>query len=107
MTRCFPESVVVNVWSLYLRVTSDSVLLSDQIHQVVVDEGSFWEHEHATWGQWVHIEELLLSTNVSVVSRSLLLKNLNMLVHFLLRWETDTVHSLETVIASFTQPVGT
>jgi len=53
----------------------------------------------------VHIEQFLLSTDVSMVSLCCFLLNMNPLVHFLFGWESDTIYSLETVVFRFTKPV--
>lgn len=81
MTRGFPKFQVENIWRDDLRVSSHSVLLSNQLSQLVVNLSTLWIHETASWGKWVHVEEILGSSNSSMVSLGSLLDQVDVLVH--------------------------
>ena len=48
VTRSFPKVNVENIWTQNLIVSSDSVLLSNHVHQIVINHGTFWVEECTT-----------------------------------------------------------
>jgi len=54
----------------------------------------------------VVIKQLLVLTNVSVISFLGFFKQVNVLFEFFLRRESDSIDSLQTVIGSLTQPIS-
>lgn len=107
MARGLPKLQVEDIWRDNLRVPSYSVLLSDQVGKLVVNHSSFWIHKSTPWRKWMHIEKILVSADGPVISLGSLLQEGDILIHLFLGWEGDTVHSLETVVPSLTQPVST
>jgi len=63
-----PQLQVEDVWSHDFLVASYSVLLPDEIHELVVQPGSFGIEEGATWTEDIHVKETLLLSNDPVVS---------------------------------------
>ena len=106
VTRSFPELKIENIWGNDLLKTTNSVLFSNQIHKSVVNIGTFWIHECTTWRKLMTVEESLCFTNCSVISFGCFLSKFDVLVHFCLRWERNTVNSLKTIIFSVSKPVS-
>ena len=106
MARGLPQLEVEDVGRHDFLVASDAILLLDQVDEVVIDPGSLWIHESTAWRKLVHIEQVLLSADVSVVSLGSFFLEVDPLVHLLLGGESDSVHSLKTIVFGFTEPVG-
>jgi len=106
VTGRLPQLEVENVGGHNFLVASHSVLLLDHADEVVVNPSTFWIHETASGRELVHVEQILLSTDGSVVSPRCFLLNVHPLVQFLLAGESDSVHSLETIVVGFTEPVS-
>ena len=62
--------------------------------------------EGAAWGKIVEHEEILLLADVSVVSFFFLFLSLEVLLHFFLGGESDTIDSLKTVILGIAKPIA-
>jgi len=105
VTRSFPELKIENIWRNDLLETTNSVLFSNQIHKSVVNIGTSWIHEPTTWRKLMSVEESLCFTNGSVISFGCFLSKFDVLVHFRLSWERNTVNSLKTIIFSVSKPV--
>ena len=106
VTRSLPQLQVENIWGNDFLETSNSVLLSDEIHEPVVNMSTFWIHERTTWRKLMDIKESLGSSNCSVISFGCLLSVVDVLVHFGFAWESNTINSLKTIIFSVSKPVS-
>ena len=101
-----PELAVVDVGRDHLLVAPLAVLLSDELHQHVVDVGASREEEAAAGTQLVEEEELLFPPQLAVVSLGgLLLEHLPLLQLLLVR-EGDAVDPLEGLSVRLALPVG-
>lgn len=63
VTGSLPELQVENVGRNNFLEASNAVLLTDQIHKLVVDVGAVRVEERAAWGQFMDIKQLLLLAN--------------------------------------------
>ena len=105
MAGLLEQLEVVQVGSHDFIVASHTVLLSDQVHQLVVDHGSARVEEGTARRVFKVSEQLLLLANQSMITLLSLLSEVEVLLHFLCRGEGNTVHSLQTVIGGLTEPV--
>lgn len=80
MTTFHPKFRVVNVWTNNFIVTSDFILRSHQLDQSVVNDSSVGFEQSATSRQLSEVEQMLLWTNVSVISFCQLFLNLKVLL---------------------------
>ena len=106
MTADLPQIQVEHVGGDHLRVATHVVLLADELHQLVVDVGSVREEEAGAGAQLVEEEEVLLLSQHAVVVLLGLLHLLLPLLQLLGVGEGDSVHTLEGVVLSVTQPVA-
>ena len=86
--------------------TSNSVLVSDQVHQLVVNDGSMGVEETTSWRQFMHIKKLLLFSDKTMVALFCLLFEVDILVHFFLTWERNSVYSVQRIVRCFSKPVS-
>ena len=105
MAADLPQFQVEHVGRDDLRVATHVVLLSDKLDQFIVDVGSVREEEARARAQLVEEEEILLLTQHTVVVLLRLLHLLLPLLQLLGVREGNSVHTLEGVVFSVTQPV--
>ena len=84
MTGLFPEAQVENVWRDDLLEATDTILLPDQLHKLVVDLGAHWVEEGSTRRHLKVMEQVLLLSDEPMVAPFGLLSELDVLVEFLL-----------------------
>lgn len=82
------------------------VLLSDELHELVVDVGAEGLEEAGTGGELMEEEELLLLTESAVVVLASLLLELLPLLQQLGVGEGDTVDTLKSIVVRRTEPVA-
>jgi len=93
---------IEDIWTKNLIVPSYSIFISDHSHQVIVDDGTFWVEESTTWGKLIDMEKILMLTDCSMITFLGFFLEKNMLSHQFLIWEGNSIHSLKTIITSFT-----
>jgi len=57
------------------------------VGESIVDLSSVWEEETASWGELVHVKQLLITTDQSVVALLSLLFEVDVFIELLLAWE--------------------
>ena len=105
MARRHPEFGVVDVGRDDLLEASLSVFTSNELHELVVDHGAFGIEEAASWTELMEEEEVLLLTDLSVVTLGSLLLEVLPLLQLLGIWERDTVDSLQALAVRVALPV--
>lgn len=105
MSRSVPQLDVVHVGRHNLSVSALVVLALDEVHKGVVDTGSVREEEARTGGEIVEEEQLLLLSNLAMVTLGGLLQELLVLSHLLGVGEGDTIDTLKRVVLGITQEV--
>ena len=106
VTGRLPEIEIEDVGRNDLLIPTNSILLSDHFNQLVVDVGTRWVPESATWGQTEVIEQALLLTDDTMVAALSLLEEMKVLIELLLGGERDGINSLQTVIRDLAEPVS-
>jgi hypothetical protein len=99
MSRSLPKLHVVNIWTDDLVESSLSVLVPYHVHKVVVDMGSLWKEEARSWGKFVEEEELLISSQFSMISFSCFLLHFLPLLQLLGIWKGNPVDTLKGLTA--------
>lgn len=70
MTRGDPQFAIVDIRRDHFLVASLAILSSDEVHQSVVDVGTMGEEKTAARTQFVEEEEILLTTQLAMISLS-------------------------------------
>jgi len=68
VTGCFPEFCVKNVWGDDLLEPAHTVLLTDKVHEAVVQEGTLGKEEGTAGAELVEEEQVLLNPEPAVVA---------------------------------------
>lgn len=84
----------------------DTVLVSNQVHQLVVNDGSMRIEETTAWRQLMNIKQLLLFSNKTMVALFCLLFEMDILVHFFFAREGNSVDSVQRIIRCLSKPVS-
>ena len=106
MTGLLPKAQVENVWRDDLLEASHTILLPDQLDELVIDLGAHRVEEGGSRGHFKVMEQVLLLSDESMVTPLGLLSELDVLVKLLLRGEGDSVDALKTVVGGLAEPVG-
>jgi len=106
VTRDLPKLKVVNVRGNDFLVATNTVLVSDQLNKLVVDLGTIGVEESTAWRHFEVMEEVLGSTDLTMVTLLSLFSEVDVLVELLLGRVSDTVDSLQTIISDLAQPVS-
>jgi len=106
MAGSFPEFQVEQVRGKHFLVTAHFVLFADHFSQLVVDFNAFGVEEAAARGPFVHVEQLLLAADSSVIATLGLFQQFDVFVQVLLGRERYTVNALEGIIFGVTEPVS-
>merc|ERR1712100_812773 len=93
-----PKFRVVDVRADNLVKSSNAILLSDHIHETIVDASTMWEHHGASWRQRMEEEKLLLQPHLSVVILSNHFTLFVPLLHPVLIRECDAIQALQRVV---------
>lgn len=106
MSWSFPEFQIESIWRLNFLEASNAVLISNQVHQLVVNDGSMRIEETTTWRQLMNIKKLLLFSDKAMVALFCLLFEVNVFVHFFLAWEGNSVDSIQRIVRRLSKPVS-
>ena len=106
VTRGLPEINVEHVGGHNLLETTLLVLSTDERDESVVDAGSVGEEEARSGGDLVEEPQLLVLSDLSVVSLLGLLEPLHVLLQLLVVGERDTVDTLQRGVIGVSKPVG-
>jgi len=85
---------------------SNAVLISNQVHQLVVNDGSMRIEETTTWRQLMNIKKLLLFSDKAMVALFCLLFEVNVFVHFFLAWKGNSIDSIQRIVRRLSKPVS-
>ena len=105
MTASFPKLQVVNVGRDDLREAANAVLFPDHVHKLVVNHGALRVEESTARGRIEVVEEVLLTTNDTMIALLGLLTEVDVLLELLLSRERDSVDALQTVVCGLSEPV--
>lgn len=105
VSRGLPELRVEHVGRADLDEATLVVLLTDELHERVVDAHAVGQHEGRSRGQVREEEELLVLGNLAVVALGSLLLELLPLGHLLRVREGHSVNTLERVVLGVTEEV--
>lgn len=106
VTRGLPQLRLVHVGGHDLLELALPVLVLDDVHQGVVDAGAVRQEKGGTGRDLVEEEELLVGTDLAVVTLGSLLEELLVLLQSLLVGERDTSNTLDGLVFAITQPVS-
>ena len=106
MSWRLPQFEIKNVWWQYFLVSSDAVLLPDELNEFVVNFSAVWVEKGTSGWQLVIVKKFLSAANSSVIAFFCLFLKMDIFVKLLLAREGNTVHTLQVVVQRIAKPVG-
>ena len=107
VTTHFPQLFAHHDWCFDKLIVFLCVLFIPEVFQQIADNHSVWQEKWHTWSEFAHHEQSKLSSQLFVITLFRFLQQMQMILKLLSCRETDTVDSLQHLIAGISLPVGT
>lgn len=106
VTRSFPKFGIEDIWSYNFFESSDTILSSDEVHQLIIEFSTVRIKESTSRRQFMSVEETLCSTHYSVVTLLCFFFEVDIFSEQVFGRECSGIYSLKRIVFVFAKPIG-
>ena len=106
VARSFPKFGIEDIWSYNFFESSDTILSSNKVHQLIIEFSTVRIKESTSRRQFMSVEEALCSTHYSVVTLFCFFFEVDILSEQVFGRECSGIYSLKRIIFVFAKPIG-